>query len=66
VKTMLRWWRKRTDDVDALTHGADGRPLDREQDRQAEAIRVVLRRAGFQEFSEEHGGFVIEPSDATS
>lgn len=30
------------------------------RDRDAEVIRTVLRKAGSREFSEHHGGFVVE------
>ena len=41
-------------------HGRGDRPLWIERDRDAEAIRVVLRRARCDEFGNRHGGFVVE------
>ncbi|MBG0823556.1 hypothetical protein HS048_22790 [Planomonospora sp. ID91781] len=41
-------------------YGAGLRPLWTARDRDAEAIRAVLRTAGRREFSQRHGGFVVE------
>ncbi|GAA4997476.1 hypothetical protein GCM10025792_55270 [Pseudonocardia tropica] len=41
--------------------GGGRRPLETEQDRQAEQVRALLRAAGCAEFGENHGGFVVEP-----
>jgi hypothetical protein len=61
----MRWWRRTgSGDDDGQAAGADGRPLETERDRLAEAIRVALRQAGCAEFGERHGGFVVEaPGD---
>ncbi|MET8160581.1 hypothetical protein ABZT47_29845 [Sphaerisporangium sp. NPDC005289] len=49
-----------SDGKPAFGHGAGGRPLWTARDRDAEVIRTVLRKAGCREFSERHGGFVVE------
>ncbi|MDF2706437.1 MAG: hypothetical protein K0R62_2089 [Nonomuraea muscovyensis] len=49
-----------SDDGPQLGCGAGGRPLWTVRDRDAEVIRTVLRKAGSREFSERHGGFVVE------
>jgi hypothetical protein len=41
-------------------YGKYDRPLWTDRDRDAEAIRAVLRGAGCREFSESHGGFAVE------
>ncbi|GAA2702961.1 hypothetical protein [Nonomuraea recticatena] len=41
-------------------HGEGNRPLWTVRDRDAETIRTVLRKAGLREFSERHGGFLVE------
>jgi hypothetical protein len=57
----MSWWRRsRAGDDDDHAVGAAGRPLHTDRDRQAEAIRAALRAAGCAEFSERHGGFVVE------
>ncbi len=48
------------DDKPEFGYGAGGRPLWTAWDRDAEVIRTVLRKAGRREFSERHGGFVVE------
>lgn len=45
---------------DQIATGAHGRPLWNERDRQAEAIRVVLRQAGCQEWI---GGDELDDND---
>ncbi|GAA0826808.1 hypothetical protein ACFQVD_11485 [Streptosporangium amethystogenes subsp. fukuiense] len=49
-----------SDDKPEFGYGAGGRPLWTARDRDAEIIRAVLRKAGHREFSERHGGFVVE------
>jgi hypothetical protein len=49
-----------TTDQPPYGYGKHGRPLWSERDRDAEAIRAVLRRAGCREFTELHGGFAVE------
>ncbi|MEU5869161.1 hypothetical protein OIE67_20085 [Nonomuraea fuscirosea] len=49
-----------SDDKPEFGYGAGGRPLWTARDRDAEVIRTVLRKAGRREFSERHGGFVVE------
>ncbi|WP_156056133.1 hypothetical protein [Streptosporangium roseum] len=49
-----------SDDDPQFGYGAGGRPLWTVRDRDAEVIRTVLRKAGSREFSERHGGFVVE------
>ncbi|MFC7715863.1 hypothetical protein [Nonomuraea recticatena] len=41
-------------------YGMDGRALATVRDRDAETIRTVLRKAGLREFSDRHGGFLVE------
>lgn len=59
----MPWWRPglRSDNGPAV--GADGRPLESEQDRPVEAIRNALRAAGCVELGERDGGFVVESPD---
>jgi hypothetical protein len=49
-----------SDDDPQFGYGEGQRPLWTERDCDAEAIRAVLRKAGSREFSERHGGFVVE------
>lgn len=44
----------------AYGYGAGGRPLHSVNDRAAEQLRELLRRAGCAEFGEVDGGFVVE------
>jgi hypothetical protein len=47
-------------------YGRGGRPLWSPRDRDAEAIRRVLRRAGLRDFDELHpGGFAVEGANAS-
>ncbi|MGW4412381.1 hypothetical protein ACWEJ6_50875 [Nonomuraea sp. NPDC004702] len=48
------------DDKPEFGYGAGGRPLWTVRDRDAEVIRMVLRKAGRREFSERRDGFVVE------
>ncbi|MFC5186737.1 hypothetical protein [Actinomadura harenae] len=41
-------------------YGRGRRPLWDERNRDAERIRRALRKAGLKEFSDRHGGFVVE------
>ncbi|MFJ3182552.1 hypothetical protein ACIPJN_29755 [Streptomyces sp. NPDC086796] len=47
-------------------YGRGERPLSSVVDRNAEAIREVLRRAGRPEFSDSQDGFVVESGDEGS
>ncbi|WP_182886005.1 hypothetical protein [Microbispora sp. H10885] len=49
-----------SDDKPEFGYGAGGRPLWTARDLDTEVIRTVLREAGRREFSERHGGFVVE------
>jgi hypothetical protein len=49
-----------SDNKPEFGYGAGGRPLWTARDRDAEAIRAVLRTAGRREFSQHRGGFVVE------
>jgi hypothetical protein len=49
----------------AFVDGAQDRPLWSVCDRDAEAIRALLRRAGHREFSERRGGFAVEGANAS-
>jgi hypothetical protein len=53
------------DEHPAFGYGAHGRPLWSARDRDAEAIRALLRRAGHREFSERRGGFAVEGANAS-
>lgn len=46
--------------------GKYGRPLWSERDRDAEGIRLVLRRARYREWREDWGGFVVEGGEGGS
>lgn len=56
-------WRRRHTSGDGPVYGARGRLLETDRERQAEAIRVALRRAGCREFSEQRGGFVVQQAE---
>ncbi|MFF0182613.1 hypothetical protein ACFYPF_26340 [Micromonospora sp. NPDC005223] len=47
-------------------YGRDGRPLGSPRDRDAEALRRALRRAGLRDFDERHlDGFAVEGANAS-
>jgi hypothetical protein len=48
------------DEVPEFGYGRGRRPLWTARDRDGEAIRVVLRRAGLREWTDRHTGFVVE------
>ncbi len=51
------------DGVPEFGYGRGRRPLWTTRDRDGEAIREVLRRAGLREWTDRHTGFVVEGSE---
>ena len=66
VWAMGRFGRKSTDEDPAHGYGRGKRPLWTVRDRDAEAIRDVLREAKRAEFSDAGGGFVVGGQDGAS